>query len=398
MNLGGLTDWSSESEFSHIILHEFGHALGCIHEHQSPAAGIPWNREAVYEYYAAMGWSRSDVNRNLFEPYATTTTQHSSFDTASIMLYPIPASLTTNGFSVGWNTELSEMDKKFIAREYPRGVNLQSFNTTEVRAWNRPAKEAVKRKLFPIPCNSSPTLLAVGLNCLDIKYSANIRVKAFTDNTTTLGTNVHINTWADTTLYSAGCTWFPSGSAVNDPDFQVGQFCTTEDHPWRKRQLKTSRSIVFERAYASPPKVVVWLNQLDMVLGKNWRVAATATDVTATGFTLHLDTWADTRLYFAAAAWIAYPSNKAGVFSGSYSTGDVPPQLAHRGRVNFPRGGFRRAPTVLVALNSLDIDARYNLRVRLGADSVSKDGLNWHIDSWADTILYSAGASYIAFA
>lgn len=42
MNYGWLDDASSE-EYSRVVLHEFGHALGFIHEHQSPAAGIPWN-------------------------------------------------------------------------------------------------------------------------------------------------------------------------------------------------------------------------------------------------------------------------------------------------------------------------------------------------------------------
>ncbi|KAI1797245.1 hypothetical protein LXA43DRAFT_983441 [Ganoderma leucocontextum] len=404
MNFGGLTDSSSETEFSRVILHEFGHALGCIHEHQSPAAGVPWNKEAAYEYHATtVGWSQVDVHRNLFQLYSSTTTQYSEFDTTSIMLYPISASLTTNGFAVQWNTQLSETDKSFIACAYPRDAEelyIASFNTMEVRAWDHPATDAVKRERFPTAYNHLPKL-AVGLNWLDVSNGANIRVKAFADSITTSSTNIHINTWSDTTLYSAGCTWFPSGAAVNDPDFQVGQFCTMEDHPWQSPQPKTSRWIAFERAYASPPKVVIWLNELDMARGKNWRVVATATGVTATGFTLHLDSWSNTEIYSATAAWIAYPSDKAGVVSGSYNTQDVrpwnKPQLANSGRVDFPCGAFQRAPTVLLAFNSMDVDACHNLRLKLGADSVSKDGLNWHIDSWYDTILYSAGASYIAF-
>jgi len=139
-----------------------------------------------------------------------------------------------------------------------------------------------------------------------------------------------------------------------------------------------------------------------MAQDKNWRVTATATDVTATGFTMHLDTWWDTVLYVATAAWIAYPSDKAGVASGSYSTQDVrpwdKPQLTNSGRINFPAGTFTGNPNVLIAFNSLDIDHSRNLRLKLSADSVSKDGMNWNIDSWYDTILYLAGASYIAFA
>lgn len=58
MNFGWLTDSTTETEFSRVIVHEFGHALGAIHEHQSPAAGIPWDKPAVYAYYAQTnGWN-----------------------------------------------------------------------------------------------------------------------------------------------------------------------------------------------------------------------------------------------------------------------------------------------------------------------------------------------------
>jgi hypothetical protein len=40
------------------------------------------------------------------------------FDPLSIMLYPIPAEHTKNGFTVGWNTQLSEQDKQLIAENY----------------------------------------------------------------------------------------------------------------------------------------------------------------------------------------------------------------------------------------------------------------------------------------
>jgi len=41
-------------------LHEIGHALGLLHEHQSPFAGIHWDDEAVYAELAGPPnfWSR----------------------------------------------------------------------------------------------------------------------------------------------------------------------------------------------------------------------------------------------------------------------------------------------------------------------------------------------------
>lgn len=122
MNFGWLKSDTADDEYSRVVLHEFGHALGCIHEHESPAANIPWNKDAVYHFY--MGepncWSKEEIDANIFQRYSKTETNFTEFDTKSIMLYPIPKSLTTGGFEVGWNRTLSNMDEDFMKELYPK--------------------------------------------------------------------------------------------------------------------------------------------------------------------------------------------------------------------------------------------------------------------------------------
>ena len=166
--------------------------------------------------------------------------------------------------------------------------------------------------------------------------------------------------------------------------------------------MKTSRRINFAQAYTSPPKVIVWINQLDMACNRNWHVSATATNIDAKGFTIHLDSGPDTILFSAAAAWISYPADKLGVISGNCNVKnaqalDTLEQGRETGCINFPVGMFHRAPKVMVAFNTLHVDCRHSLMMRVKAETRSKDEMQWSI-VWADSIVYSAGASYIAIA
>jgi hypothetical protein len=120
MNFGWLRPESSEDEVARVVLHEFGHALGCIHEHNHPEAGIKWNKQAVYDYFTGPpnNWTKDQIDQNLFATYDKTLTVYSTVDPASIMMYPIDARFTEDGFSVGLNRQLSTMDKDFIRKMY----------------------------------------------------------------------------------------------------------------------------------------------------------------------------------------------------------------------------------------------------------------------------------------
>ena len=47
MNYGWLDRQTADDEVRRVVLHEFGHALGLIHEHQNPGGEIKWNRDQV---------------------------------------------------------------------------------------------------------------------------------------------------------------------------------------------------------------------------------------------------------------------------------------------------------------------------------------------------------------
>lgn len=121
MNYGWLEPNTSQREYERVVRHEFGHALGMIHEHQNPEARgkIPWDKPKVYAYYAQQGWSKADVDFNIFALYDEEATNFTTFDPTSIMQYAVPDALTVGSFAIGWNSALSQTDKDFMIRQYP---------------------------------------------------------------------------------------------------------------------------------------------------------------------------------------------------------------------------------------------------------------------------------------
>ncbi|ODT62017.1 hypothetical protein ABS71_16340 [bacterium SCN 62-11] len=120
MNLSRLHKWPTDSRnFRRVVVHEFGHAIGMMHEHQNPNVTIPWNREQVYADMAKSPtfWTRERTFNNYFRLLASDLA--SPFDVLSVMLYEVRASWTTDGSSIGYNRDASPNDLEWVRRAYP---------------------------------------------------------------------------------------------------------------------------------------------------------------------------------------------------------------------------------------------------------------------------------------
>lgn len=104
------------------ILHEFGHVLGLIEEHQNPKANISWNRELVIRELSAPPnlWDIQTIELNVFRKIpADQLPPYREFDPEAIMNMVFSPSWT-GGVTIGGVVELSESDRSFMARLYPR--------------------------------------------------------------------------------------------------------------------------------------------------------------------------------------------------------------------------------------------------------------------------------------
>ena len=152
MNLGWLDD---DTQFDaepykntgQVVLHEFGHAMGMIHEHQNPKNNtIQWNKPVVYEeLQRTNGWSTQQVNENMFRKYGDAQmcakvkalapysdqqedirgycegdmVNGSEYDPHSIMHYWYPPRwIVAGNANVPVNTTFSPLDEEWLRKYY----------------------------------------------------------------------------------------------------------------------------------------------------------------------------------------------------------------------------------------------------------------------------------------
>lgn len=165
MNLGWIDDdtqYDTEAykNTGHVVLHEFGHAMGMVHEHQNPKNNpIVWNKEVVIEWLRRTnGWDDQTIENNMFKKYGDyelcqqakampdslekqdriqnfcegEVVNGSVYDPKSIMHYFFPKEWIQEGSAeIPVNVDLSDLDIQWLMKYYNTSGDGGKSDTTE---------------------------------------------------------------------------------------------------------------------------------------------------------------------------------------------------------------------------------------------------------------------------
>ncbi|KAH9995884.1 hypothetical protein BJV74DRAFT_298763 [Russula compacta] len=146
----GIADNSPENLIRGTVLHEFGHVLGCVHEHMQPNFPFTWREQVVIAAHGGYCSERM-VRDNILNRYTHHQVQaSSSFDPDSIMLYYFPPEWTREGHGTQANSNLSQKDKEFISRMYPFPSGPPTYPTHHTRP---PSHPVVPYPVVPMTSN-----------------------------------------------------------------------------------------------------------------------------------------------------------------------------------------------------------------------------------------------------
>tara|TARA_A100001011_G_C14319993_1_gene850052 strand:- start:3391 stop:4395 length:1005 start_codon:yes stop_codon:yes gene_type:complete len=130
------------------VMHEMGHVLGLIHEHQNPdGENIKWNIQKLNSYMEeTQGWSADQTYIQIVKKYDVNQINGSLFDPLSIMEYFFPANLTKNKKGIKQNLRLSGLDVKYISKSYPKkDMTIEELNNIYESWYNESIEENIKK-------------------------------------------------------------------------------------------------------------------------------------------------------------------------------------------------------------------------------------------------------------
>ncbi|KPM42480.1 hypothetical protein AK830_g4057 [Neonectria ditissima] len=236
----------------------------------------------------------------------------------------------------------------------------------------------------------SPPIILHGLRRIDILQPLGPIVASSVSNVSKNGFELELRSW-NVNAYNLEANWLTLPD--NNVQFQHGEVDSTEISDRVATQNAVFR-IHFSKPYKTQPKVICWFTTINQPHG--WRsLRCDATDITPTGCTIKIQTWAGRKFDGAKVMWLAWDAESDGKTvrgaAGSYfKTGSQPAEGLWYG------GPFSRQPEVFTAISYIDFpDNGINFRAVAEIQSATKERLKWHGGTWGDTVMDTLGTAWV---
>ena len=208
----------AEPAFSRYILHEFGHAIGLQHEHQSPRApcSAEFNWPQIYKYLSGDPnyWDKDKVDHNM-RPKEVPEGRSTRFDPESIMLYRFSKEFYVEGVDaacyIEGNDKPSQTDLAAVRELYSevadasgsRGEALRSY-ITSLAAANIETSDFLAAQGLATNIARGPMDLFAGVHESPYAYGSNSNSDGFSGG----GYGLSLGTYGTgLVIYDRGVDW-----------------------------------------------------------------------------------------------------------------------------------------------------------------------------------------------
>ncbi|KAH6901170.1 hypothetical protein BKA70DRAFT_1568990 [Coprinopsis sp. MPI-PUGE-AT-0042] len=267
--------------------------------------------------------------------------------------------------------------------------------------------------------STQPPTIILGISRLNAHTLADdIQVLSYVSNVYPDSFRIHFDSFGRTLLYNGRLSWMAiSPHYCYPPSTPAALQCGVADsqyfHPRKLGRRYTKQRVLFRKAYEQTPNVFSCLAGLNIggSGSTHWDIRTFVTSIDREGFTLHIERTRDSErdvnevIANAQVSWVAFPGGgttdqklACGEFyleDGMRTEKVKTKEVEWRGRLAFTEV-FTSPPQVFAAFTSFDVDRPKTLRMLVDIENISREGMEWKVKTWCDTVLYSATFAYFA--